>query len=808
MKKVLLLLLIAQQGYGQISGKLRTPQGEPVAFANIALLAAADSTVSGGAYSDELGTFVINPEKTGTYFLKIRGIGFREYSGNTFIINTLNTPTDLKTILIEEENSALDEVTIAAKRNLIQVTPLGTVVNVQSSLMTKGSNALQVLERLPGVITDRRNNQFSLNGQSGVTVLLNGRRMQMSVEELMNLLENTAADNIEKIELITSPTAQYDADGGAGIINIVFKNNREKGTNVSLSATTGYGFREKAQTALGISSGYKHLTFNAMYSFLHDVASSGYRGEGTAGANFLIGETSNKFHGISQRFQNTHNLNISLEYQPGTKNTIGSELLINTGNTRNVVDLGGTYDLKSGDFIGVASVSDGKTARQNLIASTYLKRTLSSRSNLNLDLSFINYTNHNPTEINTHYFDREGNTMVPPYDFFTYANRGDSRSKIQVGVFKTDLATTINPKINAEFGLKTSVAQNNNDSRVERKINDVLEIDPRSQSTIASTEYIAAAYAQFKFLLNPANNLHLGMRHEWWQRDVNIYAKPFRISRLFPSVLYTRNITERSAVNFSYSHRITRPAYTDLVSNLFYADPTFVFSGNPLLKPTLTHVLKADYQFDGKNIGLSFQYDLNPILRYQIVSNEAMDIGISAPQNLDFQKSINLFLNYPLEITRWWKLSLGSTTSLRHYKVSYSLHPAEKTFVFQNFNGSQNLQLPRNFEIELSGWYNLPFYEGTNSIKGFGILNMAVAKKLKNDKGAFQLALPDVFRSFSVHTHISGMTPIVFDINTVSNWRDETAFYRVVKLTYSRSFGGKSRSMNNKSTVEEKDRVQ
>lgn len=806
MRKVLLLLLIAQQGFGQISGKLITPQGEPVAFANIALMA-ADSTVSGGAYSDESGMFVITPEKTGTYFLKIRGIGFRDYSGNAFTINALKQPVNLNAITIEEENSALNEVTIAAKRNLIQVTPLGTVVNVQSSLMTKGSNALQVLERLPGVITDRRNNQFSLNGQSGATVLLNGRRVQMPMEELMNLLENTTADNIEKIELITSPDARYDADGGAGIINIVFKNNREQGTNVSFSATAGYGFREKGLASLGISTGRKHLTFNAMYSFLHDVARSGYRGEGTAGSTFLIGETYNKFHGISDRFQNTHNLNLNLEYQPGAKTTVGGELLINAGNTHNVVDLGGTYDLKSGDFIGVASVSDGKTARQNLIASAYLKQNISAHTQWSTDLSVIHYTNHNPAVINTRYFDREGNALTPPYDFFTSANKGDSGSNIQVGVFKTDLTTTINPKINASFGLKTSIAQNNNDSKVERKVNDMWEIDPRSQSTIASTEYIAAAYAQFEFLLNPNDKLHLGLRQEWWQRNFNIYPEPFRISRLFPSVLYTRAISERSSFSVNYSHRITRPAYTDLVSNLFYADPTFIFSGNPLLKPTLTHVLKADYQFNGKNIGLSFQYDRDPILRYQIVSNEAMDIGISAPQNLDFQKSINLFLNYPLEITRWWKLSLSSTTSLRNYKVSYSLQPAEKTFVFQNFNCSQNLQLPRDFEIELSGWYNLPFYEGTNSIKNFGVMNMAVAKKLKNNKGSFQLALPDVFRSFSVHTHISGMTPIVFNINTVSNWRDETSFFRVIKLTYARSFGGKIRDLRRQPDVEEKDRV-
>ncbi len=105
--------------------------------------------------------------------------------------------------------------------------------------------------------------------------------------------------------------------------------------------------------------------------------------------------------------------------------------------------------------------------------------------------------------------------------------------------------------------------------------------------------------------------------------------------------------------------------------------------------------------------------------------------------------------------------------------------------------------------MELSGWYNFPFFEGTNSIKGFGIINLGIAKKLKNDKGTLQLSLPDLLQSFSVHTHISGMTPIVFNINTVSNWRDETAFYRVIKLTYSRSFGKKGINQNKKSNINE-----
>ena len=153
--------------------------------------------------------------------------------------------------------------------------------------------------------------------------------------------------------------------------------------------------------------------------------------------------------------------------------------------------------------------------------------------------------------------------------------------------------------------------------------------------------------------------------------------------------------------------------------------------------------------------------------------------------------------------------NFGQPTSLRKYSVSYSLRPAVKTFVYQHLTFNQQLQLPWRLEAELNGWYNFRSYEGTNIISGFGVINFALAKKLKNEKGSFQLSLPDLFRSFRVHTHIGGMTPIAFNINTHATWRDETAFYRVIKLTYSRSFGKSSiRSATRNNRSEEAERIQ
>lgn len=789
----------------QISGKVTNPKAEAVPFANVVLLSATDSTIITGASTNESGAFQLNPASEGTYLLRISSIGYRTYESETFVFSkaTLEMPV----IKLIEENNALDETTVSAKKDLIQNTPTGKVINIQSSLMTKGSNALQVLERLPGVISDRRNNQFSLNGQQGVTVLFNGRRVPMSMEELMNLLESTAADNIEKIELITSPTAQYDAEGGAGIINIIFKKNENEGTRLNLSATAGYGYREKALTSVSLSHGFKKANLNGSYSFGHNHDYSGYLGHGTADFPFLGGFNSTIFGGLTDRVQQAHNLNLLAEFRPATKTAYGAEFSLSAGKTHNVVDILGDRIMPDGSFLGSKGISDGTTSRVNLISSAYLNHAISAKTQLNFDVSYIAYKNDNPAQLTFRYYDKQGVAMPPTNPIFNYGNRGQSHSTIHVGVFKADYTAQVSSSIQTSIGIKASYTLNANDSNVERKVSDMWEVDPRTQSNINGQEQIWAAYTQFRFLVNAKSNLQAGLRYEYWQRDVSTYNDAFRIAQLFPSLVYTYALSKQSTINLAYNRRISRPAYTDLISNLFYADATFVFSGNPLLKPTISDILKAEYTYKGYNAALTWQYDLHPILRYQITANAQNDIGVQSPQNLDYQKSITLNLNAPIQIASWWKLTLGSTTSLRRYKISYSINPAEKTYLFQNLNFTQAITLPGNFEIELSGWQNLPFFDGANRLNGFGMVNLGIAKKLKNDKGTFQLALPDLFQTASYYTHIGSMTPIAFHIRSESNFREESARFRVVKLTYSRSFGKNTRSIKRTADDEERERV-
>jgi hypothetical protein len=779
----------------QIDGKVVDRNDDPVPFANAILYRALDTTIVQGVVANNLGSFSLNEINKGNYILGFRSLGFIPYYSESFELGNDST-LHLGTIVLSEDSYELDEIVVAAKRNLTQTTSFGKVINVQSSVMTRGSNALQVLERLPGVLMDRRNNLFSLNGQNGVTVMFNGRRVPLSMEEVMALLEGTLADTIEKIELITSPSAKYEADGGAGIINIIFKKNQYEGNQLNVSTSMGYSVREKASASLQYAYGKNKISVNSSYSISHDRNKNGFEGSGTSNIPALGGPSFGYFSTYFNNNNNNHNLGLDLTYQLRPKVEIGTALTYSFSRNTSEANIDNGRFVENEDFLRSKLVSNSTTRKDNLIFSSYLGSELSENSRLNVDFSYFTYTNDRPAITTSQYFNEQGDEVIPENEIFTSGNRGQSFSSLRFVVLKADYSLRLNEKLESEFGIKASYANNENDSKIETNNNGVWEVDPRSQSLISSDEKLWAAYSQLKFLLSENATLHAGLRYENWNRTMANRDNAFVIKQFFPSLSYQHEWSENLGVKVNYHKRVSRPAYSDLVTSLYYNDPIAVFTGNPLLKPAITNTIQADFNMSAFTVGLSYQKETNPILRYQFVSSPQHDILIISPQNADYQKSINLFLNLPLQWANWAELNVSSTSSYRRYRISYIPIPAEKSYFYQTLNFNQRFKLPFAIDMEFSGWYNFPSYNGSHITKGFGIMNFGLAKKLKNDRGTVQLSIADIFKSFQVYTHNGGMAPVVFDINTNSRYRDESAFSRVFRITYARSFG----SMTGKKT--------
>lgn len=222
---VLILFLFSggQPAFSQLSGSVRSSTGQPLPFANVVLVRSEDSTLVKATLTDEAGHYQLALADTGTYSLRLSSIGYQSWRSPAFAWTPSQPSRDFGEQILREDTQQLGEVVIRAQKPLYQQTPEGTIVHVQSSILSKGSSVLQVLERSPGVVIDYRNNAISLNGKSGITVLLNGKLMRMSVEQIVAFLNGLSANDIDTIELLTTPGARYDAEGSAGVINIVLK---------------------------------------------------------------------------------------------------------------------------------------------------------------------------------------------------------------------------------------------------------------------------------------------------------------------------------------------------------------------------------------------------------------------------------------------------------------------------------------------------------------------------------------------------------------------------------------------------------
>ena len=235
-----------------LRGIITNQKGEPVPYANAALIS-PEGVLLEGAVTDEAGNFLISTTKTSRVKLVVSSLGYTSFSSEEFEL-LAGLQKDFGTLVLADEVTGLDEVTVKASRPQIIIEPDKTIVNVEGTVMAEGANALDVLGRSPGVFITS-DGSINLNGRTGVTVMINDRPMYMSAADLTSFLRSMPADNIKSIEVITSPSARFDAEGAAGVINIQLKKNTVDGVfgNVML----GGRYNGKAAPNTGVTLNVK-----------------------------------------------------------------------------------------------------------------------------------------------------------------------------------------------------------------------------------------------------------------------------------------------------------------------------------------------------------------------------------------------------------------------------------------------------------------------------------------------------------------------------------------------------------------------
>ena len=506
-KSILLLFLIfsvnlnAQSTY-TISGLIQDSDGGPMAYSNVLLLKANDSTLVKGTLAQEDGTFELENISSGSYIVQESMIGYKSTNSRPF---DLDQDYQVETIVLSGFE-ALDEVVIVAKKQLFEQKVDRMVINVASSIVSSGGSALEILERSPGVLVNRQSNGISLAGKDGVVIMVNGKTSYVPSSSIVQMLEGMSADNIESIELITTPPANFDAEGNAGFINIKLKKRTDLGLNGSYSLSAGYGDGEITSDNINFNYRKNKINFFGSYSFSIDKRSQIFitSREYEEDNNLLFTKT------VTDRDprQRNHNMRLGLDVQATEKTIVG--VLVNAFDNRWSMDaFNESFDTENGlptSFVDL--VNSEINHLKHYGANFNIKHDFKKDKFISFDLDYLNYEFDNPTDYANSFYD--GDRMFINEEFL----RSRKNTPLNTWVGKLDYSNKVNDKLKLEFGVKGTKNNFKNDVSIEDFIDDSWVIDPSLTNMSQLDEKIFAGYGALDYSFSDKTSMKIGLRYE------------------------------------------------------------------------------------------------------------------------------------------------------------------------------------------------------------------------------------------------------------------------------------------------------
>lgn len=781
----------AQTSTNGIKGRVRQTTQEEIPFANVFLLHSKDSTMIKGMAASETGNFSFEELPNGSYLIMASMVGFKKtYSAP---IDYLGKPVTLPDHLLSPDIQSLEEVKVVTQKPFIEQAVDRTIINVENSSVSAGSTALEVLERSPGVTVDQQNDRLKLRGKDGVIVQIDGKQTYLSEAELVNLLRNTPSDNIEKIELITNPSAKYDAAGNSGIINIKFKKNKNYGTNGNVTLGGGMADQNKprANGMLAINQREGKISWNATLN--------GFQG---TGFNNQYIQRVIPFEGRNTTFNSVSNSDwksyfysykLSIDYYLNEKTTIGAMFSGFTNKWENPFRTTSSDilndDLSLNQSFLTSITASNKT--NNVTGNVNLKHQFDDKGKeLTFDLDYVQYDRKGGNYMDTRYTVPDGSTARPDEIL-----RSNMPSEIKIGVAKLDYTQPLG-KGKLEAGLKSSYVAADNNMLMEI-LADVWQVDPTRTNHFKYTENINAAYANLSGKFSEKTRYQVGIRAEHTHSVGNSVTlnkvNDRNYLNFFPSAFLSHHLDSNNVLNLSYSYRIDRPNYQSLNPFEYYLDPYTFQRGNPNLRPQYTHSFQLVHVFK------SF---LNTTLAYSritdLIANEVpqlvpeKNITYVTNENLDNQNYLSLIIAAPIPVTKWWTLQLNATGTYNQFKTFYRNAPYDVSVFTYNLYGNNTIKLPREWSVEVGGWLDGPGIYGLIRTSLMGAPTVGVQKNFWNKKANIKLNVQDPFarNRFKGETHFEDI-----NLNLYSKWPS-----RQVRVAFSYRFGNQNLKTRQRNT--------
>jgi len=759
--------VMAQQGVAQVHGSVFGPGDEPAMYSTIVLLN-KDSVLVKGALSQPDGIFVIDKIVPGEYFVQIRSVGFKTYTTAKLSFKP-NEKLALEKITLDPDNTVLKEAVAVGRKALVEVHADKMVYNVSASPNASGNNGLELISKAPGIIVDMDKN-IILQGKSGVQIYINGRPSRLSGNDLTNFLESLRSENIESMDIITNPSSKYDAEGTAGIINIVLKKNTSIGFNGN--ATGSFSQGNYSRSSVGTSLNYSGNKINLFTSL--SVSDNNWQtdfSEQTLQSGFLLDKN-------SKSVNNTNAVNFSggMDYtiNPEQSLSIDGRVLLNKRDNRLRSNTGvfDTTNLVNGEILR-AQVLD-KMPSENYILNASYRNALNKTSNLSADLSFGRYSSSKNTRQPNDYLDAVTGTILR-----TLNKEYDAKTQIDLSSFKVDYEKKFK-KITLSSGAKYSYITTGNQLAFYNIENGQPIFDITRSNDFNYLEKVAALYVILnanptdKFMINAGlrmeNTSSLGKLESELPTNDNEVKRSY--TDLFPTLGISFDDQKNNAISISYGRRITRPNYQDLNPFESRMSELSAWKGNPFLKPNYIDNYLVSYSFK-KKLVISNNYSVTHDFFATIFEISQKKGNVLIPRNMQKATNNGLSVSYPLHILKWWDLSSFLNFNLETYKGDLNGTKIDLKASTYNLRLQNNIQLPEAVIMELTYFLNSPWiWRGSVNVDGFSGLNLGVKKDFLNHKLLVQLTANDIFRSqsdFHYKSNYGGM--IVDGVITFDNQR-------------------------------------
>ena len=784
----------AQTGGGKISGSVLDEAKKPLDGATVILLIAKDSTVVGTQLAGKDGNFDFQNLKDNTYLVKATYIGYKNFRSDNVIV-AQQKAVNLPAFILSPAGKTLNGVTVSAQKSYIQQKIDRTVVNVGALASNTGANALEVLEKTPGVQVDADGN-ITFKGKSGVMVMIDDKPTYLSAANLATYLRSLPSSALDQIELMENPPAKYDAAGNAGVINIKTKKNTIRGFNAVVSADYAQGFYGRHDESINMN--YRINKVNLFANLSYNEQKTHRRLEIDRNYFDASGVTTSSLADISYFRPTNKNTNIKagMDYFLSPKTTWG---IVFTGDISSSHDSSPVYSLLYGQNGGLDSSITTLNSSKNKFNSkgvnlNYTHKFDSTGRSFNFDLDYIrDVAGSNQMFVN--------NTFLPDNTLINSKTlRDDLPAVINIYSAKADYSHPLKGKAKLEAGIKSSYVNTDNAANYYNVVDNVSTVDDSKTNRFLYKENINAAYVNFnknfgRFSLqtglrveNTNGNGHqLGNAEKADSSFINHYTN------LFPTAYFSYNLDTagHKVLVLSYGRRIGRPNYGSLNPFTFFVDEFTYFSGNPFLRSQFTDNYRLAYSYRSL-FTVAAAYNHTTDVQGETIHRSG-SVFISTQGNIGQQKTLDLSVNTSFQPAKWWSGNLYAEVYKTTYQGAFYTGYLNQSQVTFSGNGNNQFTLSKTWSAEISGFYDSGGTYGQFVTLPKGMLNAAVQKKIFNNKGSIKLNMRDILHTFSPSGSI---TNIVGAHASFHNTLDT----QVATLAFTYSFGKQTNTPQKRET--------